>query len=204
MAISLYVAGRSVVIVGSGAGAAERAQRSAGAGAVVTRVSAAEYTAERCRGAFLVMAQTDDHELDRRVAGDAAAMGCLCYAHDQPEISDLAMPALASRGALSLAIATDGLAPTLARRLRAELQALLDGAGERLDRLIASMVAERAALPPAQRGRRMRALADRVRIRGRLDVGDPDGDLAADAVPDRGAGEAPDSSDYDDTPSGGG
>lgn len=125
------------------------------------------------------MAHSDDPALDRRVAADARARGCLCYAHDQPAISDFAMPAVARRGPLALAISTDALAPALARRLRGELQAALDQAGEALDRLVADLTAIRAEMPAATRQarqarrERLLALARRLRLTGRFEVGPP-------------------------------
>lgn len=170
--ISLYVADRRVLLVGSGALADERADRLRAAGAALDRVAAADYRPEACDGAMLVLAHTDDAALDRAIAADARTRGCLAYAHDQPEISDLAMPALVRRGPLAVAISTDGRAPALARRLREELGRLLDGAGPRLDALVAELAHLRATLPKPGRAEALYAVARRLRLTGDAIVDD--------------------------------
>src|SRR5688500_3200733 len=102
--VSLYLERRAVLLVGDGPLADERAARLDAAGASARRVGAAAYRAEDCAGTFLVLAATGDPALDRRIAADARARGALAYAQDQPAVSDLAMPAIARRGPLTLAI----------------------------------------------------------------------------------------------------
>jgi precorrin-2 dehydrogenase/sirohydrochlorin ferrochelatase len=48
------------------------------------------------------------------------------HAHDQPNASHFALPALVRRGALRIAISTSEAAPALAARIRADLTALFD------------------------------------------------------------------------------
>lgn len=184
--MTLLLSGRKVVLVGDGPRADERAARLAAAGAEVSRVRPDDYHPGCLQGAAVVMAHSDRDELDRRIAGDARAAGALAYAHDLPDISDFAMPGLARRGPLSLAIATSGLAPSLARQLRRELQRLLDGAGQALDDLLERMIAVRARTEGAERIRRLGELAARLRFTGELAVessvessGDPTGDPPA-------------------------
>ncbi len=113
-----------------------------------------------------------DPELDRRIGADARRAGCLFYAHDQPAISDFALPAVARRGALTLAISTDGLAPSLAGHLRRELQRLLDDAGRALDDLLERVAAARTRLPRSGRKARLAELTGRLKLRGRLAIDD--------------------------------
>ncbi|RMH44519.1 MAG: hypothetical protein D6689_02175 [Deltaproteobacteria bacterium] len=151
----LYVAGRRVVAVGD-ASAREPALRAAGA--VVDRVAARAWTPDRCAGAFLVLLPASLPEpAARRIAADARRRGVLVYAEDRPDLSDLAMPAVARRGAVAVAVSTDGVAPALAARLRDDLQTQLDAAGGDLDRLVDGFEAARgrtgSAHPPAPRVR---------------------------------------------------
>lgn len=171
VALSLYVAGRPILVVGSGTSAGERSSRMRAAGADVREVAAAAYTADMCADVFIVVAETGDQDLDRRIAGEARSAGALAYAHDQPAVSDFAFPAIARRGSLSIAVATDGVAPALARRVREELDRVLAEVGPDLDLLLAALERERAAAPPgAERAARLYDLACRLRIAGRLSV----------------------------------
>jgi uroporphyrin-III C-methyltransferase/precorrin-2 dehydrogenase/sirohydrochlorin ferrochelatase len=129
-----------------------------------------------CAGVFLVVADSGDRELDRRIADEARAAGALAYAHDQPDSSDLVFPALAQRGALSLAITTDGIAPALARRVREEIARLLEEAGPALDRLLDELERARAAeAPGASRADKLYRLACRLSFAGRLAIADRSG-----------------------------
>lgn len=172
LALSLAIGGRSALVVGAGPGADERASRLRAAGAAVRQVAPAEYRTDMCADVFLVVAQSGDPELDRRVAADAAAAGAvLRYAHDQPDLSDVAFPALARRGPVAIAISTDGAAPALARRLREELARLLDEAGAELDGLLRELEHEREEWAPSpERADRLYRLACRLRLAGRLEI----------------------------------
>ena len=170
LTLSLAIGGRPALVIGSGAAADERASRLRAAGAAVRQVSASGYRTDMCADVFLVVAQSGNAELDRRVAADAAAAGAaLRYAHDQPEVSDFAFPALARRGPVTLAISTDGAAPALARRLREELARLLEDAGAELDALLRELEHEREEWAPSpERADRLYRLASRLRLAGGL------------------------------------
>src|SRR5438132_741390 len=109
LAVSLYLESRRCVIVGDGPLAEERALRLADAGAQVERVTSDEWRAELALGAAIVFV-IDAARADE-VTRDARAAGALAYVLDDPERSDLAMPALARRGSLQLAVTTDAQAP---------------------------------------------------------------------------------------------
>lgn len=173
LTVSLHLAGQRVLLVGADEAADDRAARLVAAGADLVRIDAAGWSAELARGATAVLAHTGDAHLDRRIAADARAAGALAYAHDQPGVSDFALPAVARRGPLTITVATDGRAPALARRLRAELARLLADAGPSLDALLAELQRRRAALPPGpERAEALRHLADRLRIDGSIVVDD--------------------------------
>ncbi len=169
LAVSLYVESRRCVVVGEGALADERAARLTEAGAIVERVATADWRAELARGAAMIFASDAEHADE--VTRDARAAGALAYVLDQPDRSDLAMPALARRGSLQIAISTDAQAPALARRLRGELQRLLDEAGPELDLLLAELEAERAGQPAGRERREaLQRSAERLTVVGSIEV----------------------------------
>lgn len=169
--MSLYVAGRRCVVVGDGPEADDRVRRLTDAGAEVVRLPAPGFDATALDGASMVFA-CDAGSADE-VARLARERGVMVYALDRPELSDLAMPALARREPVSIAIATDGVAPALAARLRAELQRLLDEC-DGLDAFVDELVALRAATAPgADRRARLKDAAERLVCEGRLRIADP-------------------------------
>lgn len=171
LAISLRISGRPALVVGNGPGPDERTSRLRAAGANTLQVAQAEYRTDMCAGVFLVVAHTGDPSFDREVAADARRAGALSYAHDQPGESDLVFPALARRGALAVAVTTDGVAPALARRVREEIARLLDEVGIDLDQLLDELARERAGrAPDAARAERLYELASRLSIAGRLAI----------------------------------
>ncbi len=80
------------------------------------------YEEQQLRDRFLVIAATDDVELNCRIAQDAEKRGLLCNVVDYPSEGNFILPALVERGALTLAISTSGKSPALARLLRQELE----------------------------------------------------------------------------------
>jgi siroheme synthase (precorrin-2 oxidase/ferrochelatase) len=168
LAVSLFVAGRRCVVVGEGAPADERAARLDAAGAEVVRVPAAAFRPEALDDAFMVFCC--DAASGPRVSAAARARRALVYVLDAPDASDLAMPALARRGPLQLAISTDGTAPALARRLRQELERLLTSAAPELDALLAEMARVRDQLPAGDRRDRLTALAATLSLTGAFKI----------------------------------
>lgn len=165
--VSLYVADRTCVVVGDGDPAARRAERLAERGARVTTVAADAFTEAAVAGAFLVVIDgvTDD-AVAERAARAARAAGALVHAADRIALSDLAMPAVARRGPLQLAVSTDAVAPALSRRLREQLDRALAAAGDRLDALITELQAQRASLPREGRSAALYRIASRLRVPG--------------------------------------
>jgi precorrin-2 dehydrogenase len=74
-------------------------------------------------GAYLVVAATSDGEVNHEVYREAEALGVLCNAVDDPDYCHFYYPSVVRRGALQIAISTEGLSPALAQRLRRELEA---------------------------------------------------------------------------------
>jgi len=174
--ISLYLRDRTVLVIGEGAGADRRAAALSRAGATVERIRVDEVDEPTLRRAFAVVAQTDDKDANAAIATAARAAGTLAYAHDQPAISDFAMPAVAERSPLKIAISTDGVSPALAAHMRRQIDALLANAGSALDELFSELSAARRCGESASR---LERIASRLRLVGRLDL-DPPPDSSAD------------------------
>jgi precorrin-2 dehydrogenase/sirohydrochlorin ferrochelatase len=73
-------------------------------------------------GAFLVIAATDDPQVNRAVWEEALTRGCLVNVVDDPAHCNFILPAVVRRGDLSIAVSTAGASPALARRLRQSLE----------------------------------------------------------------------------------
>jgi siroheme synthase (precorrin-2 oxidase/ferrochelatase) len=172
--ISLYLRDRKVIVVGDGRDANRRAEGLAAVGAIVRQISASDLAGALREGAFLVFAQSGDVEVDRVAARTARSSGALAYAHDLPDESDFAMPAVAARGPLKISVSTDGVAPALSRRVRAELDRLLAQAGDAIDALLERLQEVRSQVADSERSARLGGLASRLQIRGQIDVAPDD------------------------------
>ncbi len=73
-------------------------------------------------GAFLVIAATDDQEVQKAVFAEAEAKNILLNVADAPQWCNFILPASLRRGDLAISISTGGKSPALARRLRQELE----------------------------------------------------------------------------------
>ncbi len=139
--VFLNVAGRHCLVVGGGKVASRKVEALLRHGAAVrvvsprvapelARMAAAgrvelhrrEYRPGDAAGAFLVFAATGDAEVNRRIREEAVRCGALVNAVDDPEHSDFVLPAVVERGDLTIAVATAGKSPALARRLRERLE----------------------------------------------------------------------------------
>ena len=82
-----------------------------------------EYRAEHLAGAFLVIGATDDRETNKQVSSDAHDRGMLVNIVDDPELCSFFVPASVTRGDLVFSVSTSGKSPTMARRIREEIEA---------------------------------------------------------------------------------
>ncbi len=165
--IFLAVAGRRVVVAGGGAAAvaklrlllkttarltvvaADPAPEIAGwadAGRLVLIRRAVAPGDATC--AALFYAAHDDDALDRQAAAMARADGALVNMVDNLAGSQFITPAIVDRDPVTIAIGTEGAAPVLARRIKADLEArlppalgLLARAGQRFRRAAAALPA---------------------------------------------------------------
>lgn len=104
-------------------------------------------------GAALFYAANDEPHEDHRVAEIARAEGALVNVVDNLEASAFITPALVDRDPVTIAIGTEGAAPVLARKIKAEIEAMLPAKLGILAR-IAQAFRPRAELLPAGRARR--------------------------------------------------
>ena len=118
------------------------------------RGSVEESLQEMVRWADLVVAATNDPELNNIIAGEAAAQGKFCNRADG--ISTFLIPSVVERENYKVAVSTEGRSPGMAKFLRLELDRLLD---RRYDRMVALQEDLRRAAKeavPSQREREER------------------------------------------------
>ena len=72
-------------------------------------------------GAFMVIAATDDSEVNIRVWEDAEARAMLVNVVDVPPLCNFILPAIVRTGPLAIAISTAGASPALAKRMKREI-----------------------------------------------------------------------------------
>ncbi len=83
------------------------------------------YGPEDVAGCDLVIAATNDREVNRAVFEEASRRSILCNTADDPPLCDFFFASIVRRGDLQIAISTAGQSPALAQRLRREIDAQL-------------------------------------------------------------------------------
>jgi precorrin-2 dehydrogenase len=181
--VLLDLSGRRCVMVGGGLVAQRRVEALLAAGARVrvisprlTRVLAAlaaegrieheerVYRQGDLAGADLAFVATDAGEVNEAVAAEARGRGIWINAADDPARCTFILPALVRRGDLTVAVATGGSSPALARAIRAELETYLTADYATLAAIAAEARRElRAAGRPATAEAWQRALGPEVR-----------------------------------------
>jgi precorrin-2 dehydrogenase/sirohydrochlorin ferrochelatase len=73
-------------------------------------------------GAFVAVVATASRDLNEFVYREAQLRGVLCNVVDVPEFCDFYYPAVVRRGDLQIAISTSGQSPSLAQKLRQQLE----------------------------------------------------------------------------------
>ena len=142
--IFLRITNQPVVVIGGGEVAARKALLLARAGAVITLIAPQlceslqqrlargelkhlreEFRPDHLDGARLVVAATDNHEVNAWVSRSAEARNIPVNVVDDRELSRFIMPAIVDRSPVIVAVGSSGDAPVLTRRLREKLEALL-------------------------------------------------------------------------------
>jgi siroheme synthase-like protein len=136
----LDLAGRRVLVVGGGEVALQKTRSLLDCDARVTVVAphttdelraldvtwlARSYEPADLASHFLVVAATDDPELQRQVFADAEAQAVLCNVPDVPALCSFILPAVHRDGPIAIAVSTGGASPALAQRLRNEIAGIV-------------------------------------------------------------------------------
>ena len=79
------------------------------------RYTARPYAEGDLSGARLVVAATDNEEVNRQVARDAEGLGIPVNVADNPEIGSYIVPSIVDRSPVLVAVSTGGASPVLAR-----------------------------------------------------------------------------------------
>jgi precorrin-2 dehydrogenase len=137
----LKLGGRRCVVVGGGEVALEKVEGLLACDGVVTVIAPAtqpalvEYAREGSitweqreyrgepdlDGAFMVIAATDDSEVNIAVYDDAERRAMLVNVVDVPPLCNFILPAIVRSGPLAIAISTAGASPALAKRIKREI-----------------------------------------------------------------------------------
>lgn len=136
--------GRNALLVGGGEAAVAKARLLLSAGARLTIVTGnpsqqvldwardgavilrdREFHTSDLYEQQLLIAASEDLDVDTRVANAAREAGVPVNVVDRPALSDFTMPAIVERGPVTVAISTGGAAPVLAREVRGQIEAAL-------------------------------------------------------------------------------
>jgi len=125
---------RLVLVVGGGMVAARKVEALQKAGARIKVVSPEiveeitgtprvdiirrEYEKGDLKGAYLVIAATDDDKTNRAVSDAAAAKRIFCNVVDRPELCTFIVPSVVEKGPIKIAISTGGVSPALSKKMR--------------------------------------------------------------------------------------
>jgi precorrin-2 dehydrogenase/sirohydrochlorin ferrochelatase len=175
----LDLRGRPCIVIGGGEVAARKVASLLEAGARVTVVSptlAAElraladthevvhharaYRRGDLAGAWLACAATDDEAVHAAIAAEAAEARVFLNVVDRPALCGFIVPALVTRGVVSVAVSTGGASPALAKRLAGDLDAALGAEWAVAARVLGALRARLAGMEPTARARIFSALAD--------------------------------------------
>ena len=140
----LKLSGRRCVVIGGGAMGLEKAEGLLACDGDVTVISPdagpelealaaegsirweqREYAGpEDLEGVFMVIASTDDTEVNIKVYDDAEVRAMLVNIVDVPPLCNFILPAIVRTGPLAIAISTAGASPALAKRMKREVAEL--------------------------------------------------------------------------------
>lgn len=77
-----------------------------------------EYREDELAKAFFVIAATDDHEVNRKIAEACRERGILINVVDEPEDCDFIFPAYIKKGPVTIGISTSGSSPVMAGQIK--------------------------------------------------------------------------------------
>lgn len=143
------LAGRRIVIAGSGEGADAKARLLASSPAEILRLEGAKaQDPDAYAGAALIFIASPDPDFIASAMPAARTAHCPVNVVDRPELCDFTTPAVIDRGEVVAAIGTGGASPMLATMLRQDIEARVPEGAGRVAALFRQMQDEiRAALP---------------------------------------------------------
>jgi len=183
LALNVYMQGKLAVVIGGGTVALRKLRSLLAAGASVRVVAPSicpeiaaledssafdarvgSYTASDLDGAFLVIAATDNAQVNEQVCADARKRGMLVAVADNPAAGNCTFPALLRRGDLEIAVSTGGRCPTFAGDVRDQIA---DHIGYEYGMILLQLAEEREKLltngsPSTYNTQVLRSLAKRL------------------------------------------
>ena len=91
-----------------------------------------KFVPEQVEGMRIVIAATDDQDINRRASATAVREGVPVNVVDQPELCSFIVPSIVDRSPVLIAVGTGGAAPILSRLLKSRLETMIPGAYGRL------------------------------------------------------------------------
>ncbi|MCP5004139.1 MAG: bifunctional precorrin-2 dehydrogenase/sirohydrochlorin ferrochelatase [Planctomycetes bacterium] len=153
--VYLDISGKKCVIVGGGKVAFRKACSLQDAGGEVAVVSPdicmelekqkgltvvkKNYEEGFIDNAFLVIAATDNEEVNKRVVADAEKRNIMINVVDCPELCSFTVPSTINRGDLCISISTAGASPAFAKNIRRELEGIFGPEYEEFVNLLSKM-----------------------------------------------------------------
>ena len=150
------LAGRRVVIVGSGEQAEAKARLFDGSPAELVRLDedGRALDPESYQGAVLAFIASDDEAFARMAAAAAREAGAPVNVVDRPELCDFFTPALVDRGEVVAAVGTGGSSPVLAQVLKQAIETSVPEGSGRVAALLRQFRTELKATFPDMTARR--------------------------------------------------
>lgn len=149
MIVDLNLAGKNVIVIGGGVEGIRKVRGLLGQNCKITVISERlnsyleELSQEKkikivkmkitnanvldsYRDIFLVLAATDNKELNRKIVEKGRSMMSFVYAADDPQVSDFSYASIINiEGIMQIAISTSGKSPIMARKLRIKAERIL-------------------------------------------------------------------------------
>lgn len=123
--VFLDVKGRRCLLVGNGDSAQRKRFLLERAGADIVSVSESAFDESLLQDAALVIVASDDAVLAASISASAKSKNIPINVVDKPALCTFIFPAIVERGAVTVAVSSNGTAPVLTRLLRARIEALL-------------------------------------------------------------------------------
>jgi precorrin-2 dehydrogenase / sirohydrochlorin ferrochelatase len=81
-----------------------------------------QFSSDDLQGVFVAVVATSSRTLNQRIYDEAQQRGVLCNVVDVPDLCDFYYPSVVRRGDLQIAVSTAGNSPSLAQKIRQQLE----------------------------------------------------------------------------------